>query len=198
MKKLDQVFYCDTALCVARNLIGCFLVREWGEERIIGRINEVEAYGGAMDKACHAYGGKRTARTEPLYRCGGVAYVYCIYGMYNCQNVVTGKQGEPEAVLLRGIEIEKGRDQAARNRYGKKFDELTERQRNNLSNGPGKLCRALAVDGTFNFEPLQGKRLYICEQIDNHAKAVSAIQASKRIGIEHTEEAVDFLWRFTG
>ena len=198
MKKLDPEFYRNEALSVARELIGCFLVRECDAGRIIGRINEVEAYDGVIDKACHAYDNKRTARNEPLFRSGGIIHVYLIYGMYNCLNVVTGGKDCPEAVLLRGVEVVDGLELAVCNRYGKRADELTKQQMKNLSNGPGKLCRALSVDKSFDYESLQGDRLYICEQIGNHAKQVHAIEANKRIGIDYAEEAVDFLWRFTG
>ena len=198
MKKLDPEFYRDSVLSVAQKLVGCFLVRACDGGRIIGRINEVEAYDGAMDKACHAYGNKRTARNEPLFRGGGIAHVYFIYGMYNCLNVVTGAKDHPEAVLLRGVEIVEGLERAARNRYGRSAGELTRQQMKNLANGPGKLCRAMAVDRTFDYESLQGDRLYICERIGGWARMVSAVESSKRIGIDYAEEAADFLWRFTG
>lgn len=198
MKKLDQKFYQKDVLHVAKELIGCFLVREFDGKRIIGRINEVEAYDGDIDKACHAYGDKRTKRNEPLFCEGGIAHVYFIYGMYNCLNVVTGKKDSASAVLLRGVEILEGLDLAISNRYGKRIDEITKAQQRNLSNGPGKLCRALDIDRTFDFESLLGDRLYICKEIGLHKKNVNQIEASKRIGIDYAEEAIDFLWRFTG
>ena len=197
MKKLGLDFYSQAPLAVAQQLIGCYLVREQEEGQIIGRINEVEAYDSAIDKASHAYGGKRTVRNETLFQAGGIAHVYFIYGMHNCLNVVTGQADDATAVLVRGIEIVQGIELAARNRYAKPLAELTKPQVKNLSNGPGKLCRALAVDRTFDYEPLLGDRLYICEQIDAHKKQVEKIIASKRIGIDYAEEAVDFLWRFT-
>lgn len=198
MKKLDRKFYKKDVLHVAKELVGCFLVREYNSKRIIGRINEVEAYDGDIDKACHAYGNKRTKRTNTLFGEGGIAYVYFIYGMYNCLNVVTGKKDSAAAVLLRGVEIIEGEDLASCNRYGEPLDELTKAQRRNLSNGPGKLCRALHIDRTFDCESLLGDQLYICKEIDTHKKAVTKIEASMRIGIDYAEEAVDFLWRFTG
>lgn len=154
MKKLDKVFYLDNVLSVAQKLIGCFLVRESNKGRIIGRINEVEVYDGSLDKACHAYGNKRTRRNEPLFSSGGIAHVYCIYGMYYCLNVVTGKEDNPEAVLIRGIEILEGQELAAFNRYRKSMEELGGPAKKNISNGPGKLCMALAIDGTFDYESL--------------------------------------------
>lgn len=197
MKKLAPEFYRDNVLSVAQKLIGCFLIRDCGAGRIIGRINEVEAYDGAIDKACHAYNNKRTARNEPLFRGGGIAHVYFIYGMYNCLNIVTGVENCPEAVLLRGVDVVDNLELAVHNRYGRSMDEVTKQQMKNLSNGPGKLCRALAVDRTFDYESLQSDRLYICEQIGAHARKVQTIVASRRIGIDYAEEAIDFLWRFT-
>lgn len=198
MKKLALDFYSADVITVAKRLIGCYLVRELEEGTIIGRINEVEAYDGAIDKACHAYGGKRTVRNEPLFRAGGIAHVYFVYGMHNCLNVVSGVMDEPAAVLLRGIDIVQGADLAAFNRYGKRMEELTKAQIKNLSNGPGKLCSALSVDRTFDYEPLSGSRLYICGQIRDFQKLPVTVTASKRIGIDYAEETVDFLWRFTG
>ncbi|MEX3018055.1 DNA-3-methyladenine glycosylase [Kluyvera sp. STS39-E] len=198
MKKLDLHFYAADAVTVAQQLIGCYLVRDSDAGRIIGRINEVEAYISTIDKASHAWGNKRTVRNEPMFRTGGIAHVYFIYGMYNCLNVVTGPDGDASAVLIRGVEIVSGTDIAAQNRHDKDFADLSRAQQKNLSNGPGKLCRALNIDRTFDFHPLTGEELYICEAIETFDKTVTEIAASKRIGIDYAEEAVDFLWRFTG
>jgi DNA-3-methyladenine glycosylase (3mg) len=198
VKKLDLSFYATDAVTVAQQLIGCYLVRDCEAGRIIGRINEVEAYISAVDKASHAWGNKRTVRNEPMFRTGGIAHVYFIYGMHNCLNVVTGPEDEASAVLVRGVEIVSGKDIAAQNRHGKDFADLTRAQQKNLSNGPGKLCRALDIDRSFDFHPLTGEKLYICETIETFDKTVTEIVASKRIGIDYAEEAVDFLWRFTG
>lgn len=183
MKKLGLDFYSQAPLAVAQQLIGCYLVREQEEGQIIGRINEVEAYDSAIDKASHAYGGKRTIRNEPLFQAGGIAHVYFIYGMHNCLNVVTGQADDATAVLVRGIEIVQGIELAARNRYAKPLAELTKPQVKNLSNGPGKLCRALAVDRTFDYEPLLGDRLYICEQIDAHKSRWRKLSRASGLGL---------------
>ncbi len=198
MKKLEKDFYLDEVTAVARKLVGCFLVRQTEGGRIIGRINEVEAYDGRLDKACHAYGHKRTKRNEPLFQKGGLAHVYLIYGRYYCLNVVTGNAGEPAAVLIRGAEILEGRELAAGNRYRQSWAELTDRQMKHLADGPGKLCLAMAVDKSFDFEPLDGRRLYVCREIGRFTRSVAGLKAHRRIGIEYAEEARDFLWRFTG
>ena len=102
-QKLDEDFYKRDVLIVASELIGKLLVRKYNETEIIrSRINEVEAYRGQEDLACHASSG-RTPRTEIMYHAGGLIYVYLIYGMYWLLNVVTGLADEPQAVLIRGL-----------------------------------------------------------------------------------------------
>ena len=145
LQPLPRSFYDRDTLAVARDLLGQYLVRETGRGRLVCRITETEAYIGRMDKACHAYQYKRTARTETLFARPGTAYLYLIYGMYHCLNFVTEAEGEPCAVLIRGaVPVENG-DIIAENRFGRKEKELTAAQRRNFLNGPGKLCRGLAL-----------------------------------------------------
>ena len=109
MQPLPRSFYDRDTLAVARDLLGQYLVRETGRGRLVCRITETEAYIGRMDKACHAYQYKRTARTETLFARPGTAYLYLIYGMYHCLNFVTEAEGEPCAVLIRGaVPVENG------------------------------------------------------------------------------------------
>ena len=145
MRPLPRSFYDRDTLTVARDLLGQYLVRETGQGRLVCRITETEAYIGRMDKACHAYQYKRTARTETLFARPGTAYLYLIYGMYHCLNVVTEAEGEPCAVLIRGAVPVENKDIIAENRFGRKEKELTAAQRRNFLNGPGKLCRGLAL-----------------------------------------------------
>ncbi|MDR1116668.1 MAG: DNA-3-methyladenine glycosylase [Oscillospiraceae bacterium] len=194
--KLAEEFYLQDTLTVARDLIGCYLVRRDKNGTVVGRITETEAYIGAVDKACHAYPNKLTPRTAPLFAAGGIAYVYLVYGMYHCLNVVTEREGAPCAVLIRGADVVYGEELAARSRYGRDLRELSARQLQNMSNGPGKLCRALAVDLGFNRESLLGGRLFIADSYNGSNKYVRQITAGKRIGIDYAEEARDFLWRF--
>ena len=129
MQPLPRSFYDRDTLAVARDLLGQYLVRETGRGRLVCRITETEAYIGRMDKACHAYQYKRTARTETLFARPGTAYLYLIYGMYHCLNFVTEAEGEPCAVLIRGaVPVENG-DIIAENRFGRKEKELTAAQR---------------------------------------------------------------------
>lgn len=195
---LPPEFFRRDTLNVAHDIIGCYLVRQRGETRIIGRINEVEAYLGVGDKASHAYGERRTKRTAPLYEEGGIAYIHLIYGMYHCFNIVTEGKGVPQSVLLRGVEITEGFDAAAENRYGKPYQALTKPELKNLSNGPGKLCRALAIDNELNWESMQGNQLFVCSEIDSFRKHAGHIKRTKRIGVDYAEEAKDFPYRFTG
>lgn len=114
---LPPAFYRLTALEAAPRLLGQTLVRRTEEGDIRCRIVETESYGGIHDKGSHAYGGRRTARTDIMFGPGGTAYVYLIYGMYNCLNVVTGTEGDPQAVLIRAVEPLSPADEAAMRRY---------------------------------------------------------------------------------
>lgn len=194
MKKLSREFFDRDTLPVARELLGKHLVRRLPDGRLVTcRITETEAYIGRMDKACHAYGYKRTARTETLFARPGTAYIYLIYGMYHCLNFVTEAEGEPAAVLIRGAQPVECGDIIAKNRFGRKMEELTAYQRKNLLNGPGKLCKALALTRAENGLDLTGEELYL---LDAPALDERDIQTGRRIGIDYAQEAVEFPWRF--
>lgn len=193
METLPRTFYDRDTLEVARDLLGKYLVRRVDGAELVVRITETEAYIGAVDKACHAYGGRRTARTETLYAKPGTAYVYLIYGMYHCLNFVTEPEGTAAAVLLRGVEAVSGADLMAFNRFGRAYDRLTADQRKNFLNGPGKVCRALALTRTHNgLDLTAGGELFLCAG----EAPTGEIHVGKRIGIDYAEEAVDFPWRF--
>lgn len=193
MQPLPRSFYDRDTLAVARDLLGQYLVRETGRGRLVCRITETEAYIGRMDKACHAYQYKRTARTETLCARPGTAYLYLIYGMYHCLNFVTEAEGEPCAVLIRGaVPVENG-DIIAENRFGRKEKELTAAQRRNFLNGPGKLCRGLALTRAENGLDLLEPPLYVCP---GPGPAPERIRTGPRIGIDYAQEAAEFPWRF--
>ena len=192
MEKLAREFFARDTLTVARELLGCQLVRVLDGKTLVCRITETEAYIGRCDKACHAYGYKRTARTETLFARPGTAYVYLIYGMYNCLNFVTEAEGEPAAVLIRGLEAVDGSETMKALRYPKQTSPLTAYQKKNFLNGPGKLCKALSVDRSLNGLDLTGNTLYVVRS----GPAPSQIHSGPRIGIDYAEEAVDFPWRF--
>ncbi|MTI46928.1 DNA-3-methyladenine glycosylase [Sporosalibacterium faouarense] len=190
--KLTRDFYNQETLIVAKELLGKTLVHYVGGNKISGRIIEVEAYKGLKDKAAHSYGGKITKRVETMYGPSGYAYVYLIYGMYNCMNVVTREEGIPEAILIRGIEPLEGLDCMSLNRFNKNFTSLTKSESIRLTNGPGKLSIAFSINRSNNGQDLCGENLYI---EDSNYKPKNII-ASKRIGIDYAKEAKDYLWRF--
>ena len=200
MIPLGMDFFARNTLDVARDLLGQYLVRCDGDEMIVCRITETEAYIGSIDKACHAYGGRRTARTETLYASPGTSYVYLIYGMYCCLNFVTEAEGTAAAVLIRGCEPVYNRDAVSQRRFGTDYAATTSYQRKNFMNGPGKLCKGLSIDRSFNNLPCGSSALYTTSEIPELGLSARAadlpIQTGKRIGIDYAEEAIDFPWRF--
>lgn len=200
MARLTEKFFLQDTVRAAQNLLGCYLVRVTDGETMVCRITETEAYIGAVDKACHAYGGKRTPRTETLYAAPGTAYVYLIYGMYSCLNFVTGPAGEASAVLVRGCMPVYHVDAVARRRFGVNAAEMSPYQRKNFMNGPGKLCKGLAIDRSLNALPLGSEQLYPADEVpelDLPPRPENlTFHTGKRIGIDYAEEAIDFLWRF--
>ena len=190
---INKEFYNRSAVDVAKDLLGKVLVREVDGKILKGKIVETEAYIDESDKACHAYNGRRTKRTEPLYWEGGLSYIYFIYGLYHCLNVVTREENVAEAVLIRALEPLNEFDYISQIRYKKDFNELTKTQIKNLANGPSKLCLAYLIDKNLNEDKLYEKgELYI----EEHESEDFEIVETKRIGIDYSEEAKDFLWRF--
>jgi len=190
--KLNREFYNRDTITVAKDLLGKILVHNYKGNIIKGKIVETEAYLGVKDKAAHSYGGKKTKRVEVMYGPPGVAYVYFIYGMYYCFNIVTQKEGIPEAVLIRAVEPVENIDLMAINRFKKPYEELTKYQKKNLTNGPGKLCMALNIGREQNGLDLCGDTLYL----EEGQKQYFNIVATTRIGIDYAEEAKDFPYRF--
>lgn len=192
MKKLDRDFYLRDTLVVAKELLGKELVHESGSCRTVGRIVETEAYTGPEDKGSHSYGGRRTNRNEVMYSQGGTAYVYLIYGMYHCFNVVTEEAGMPAAVLVRAVEPAEGLELMSRARYNTDYTVLSRSHKTGLCNGPGKLCIAMNIGRAENGLDLCGNQLYIrdarCEPF--------RIKSSPRINIDYAEEYRDKPWRF--
>ena len=190
--KLDRDFYRRDPLTLARELLGKILVHNVDGRELRGMIVETEAYLGVVDKAAHSYGGRRTKRVETMYGQPGIAYIYIIYGMYNCFNIVAREVGIPEAVLVRAIEPLGELEQMSLNRFNKPYKELTKTQKKSLTNGPGKLCDAMLIDRKLDGEDLCGERLYVEEGTEKNISIVT----SKRIGIDYAEEAKDFPYRF--
>lgn len=185
--KLPREFYTrPNVLKVARDLLGKLLVVPASDgTRVSGIIVEAEAYRGPQDRASHAYGGRRTQRTETMYQTGGAAYIFFVYGMYNQFNVVTNVEDIPHAILVRALEPVEGIELMKLRRAGQ-----SER---NLTNGPGKLCIALGIDRSFDRADLLGKKVWLEE---GEKVAGSRIACGPRIGIDYAEEWVDKPWRF--
>ncbi|MBQ8650647.1 MAG: DNA-3-methyladenine glycosylase [Flavobacteriales bacterium] len=189
---LPRSFYsgCD-ALQLAPLLLGKII--HIPSRGITARIVEVEAYMGHDDKACHASEGRRTPRTEVMFSEGGVYYVYLIYGMYHCLNVVSGEKDSGEAVLIRSVEIIDGRNEASMLRYGKDLSSLTISQKKNLSNGPGKMCQALGIDRSLNGANCHEGDIIICDAplVDDRC-----IKTSPRIGVDYAGSDAMLPYRF--
>ena len=186
--KLRRDFYtrADT-LGVARELLGKRLVvPAAGGARVSGRIVETEAYLGVEDRAAHSYGGRRTRRTETMYAVGGTAYVFFVYGMHHQFNVVTGPRGLPHAVLVRAVEPEEGVEMMRGRRPVRKERELT--------SGPGKLCRALGLDLTYDGADLTGGRVWLEET--GVEFGTDEIANGTRIGVAYAGEDALRPWRF--
>lgn len=168
---LSQEYFARPTLKVARDLIGKYLVRQSGTEVLAGRIIEVEAYVGPRDRACHASKG-RTARTEVMFGPAGVAYVYLIYGMYHCLNVVTEDVEYPAAVLLRAVEVGGG-----------------------LIDGPGRLTRLFSIDRSLNrWDLTKGEALWF----EDRAEVIrrTSIKTFPRIGVDYAGTWAHKPWRF--
>ncbi|MBE6061602.1 MAG: DNA-3-methyladenine glycosylase [Clostridium sulfidigenes] len=191
-ENLSLDFFRRDARKVAEDLLGKIIVRNYMGYKLTGRIVETEAYVGKIDKASHAYNYKKTTRTEPLFKSAGIAYVYKIYGMYNCMNIVTGCEGDPQGVLIRAIEPIEGIEVMSENRFNKPFTKLKPREILNLTSGPGKLCIALNIDKSLNTHSILSDELSLYADDFKDFKIVY----SKRIGIDYAEEAKDFLWRY--
>ncbi|HSB78019.1 MAG TPA: DNA-3-methyladenine glycosylase [Candidatus Methylomirabilis sp.] len=185
---LPREFYTRTnVLTIARQLLGRLLVVPAPDgTRVSGIIVETEAYHGPQDRASHAYGGRRTNRTETMYQIGGTAYVYFVYGMYHQFNVVTNVKDVPHAVLVRALQPVEGIALMRGRRHGQPDA--------NLTNGPGKLCIALGIDRALDRADLLGDRVWI--ERGGRRMASSAIAAGPRVGIDYAEDWADKPWRF--
>jgi DNA-3-methyladenine glycosylase len=185
--KLPRDFYTRAdVLEVARDLLGKKLVvPNRNGARVSGIIVETEAYRGPEDRASHAFGGRRTQRTETMYGLGGTAYVYFVYGMYNQFNVVTNVEDTPHAVLVRAVEPVEGLDVIRRRRPGRSEYEWT--------SGPGRLCIALGIDRRLDKADLLGERVWIEEGVSISPRQIAR---GPRIGIDYAEKWITKPWRF--
>ncbi|OOM82095.1 putative 3-methyladenine DNA glycosylase [Clostridium puniceum] len=190
---LNKEFYKKGALILAKELLGKVVVRTVDNVTLKAKIVETEAYIGEIDKASHAYNGRRTERTEPLFKEGGIAYVYFIYGKYYCFNVISGAEDKGEGVLIRALEPLNEFDYLAQKRFNQNYDELAESKKKAITNGPSKLCMAFSINKSENYMKLYEKGEFY---IESGEEENFEIIDTTRIGIDYAEEAIDFPWRF--
>ena len=181
---LARDFYTRPADALAPDLLGRLLFREVGGRLLAGRIVEVEAYLGEEDAASHAFRGP-TRRNRSMFGPPGHAYVYLIYGVHYCLNIVSGPPGKGEAVLIRALEPAAGIEMMRSNRGGQPLE--------NLTNGPGKVCQALGIDGG-----LDGHDLCVGQQLWLEAGKApeETICAGPRVGVRGDDRALKRPWRF--
>lgn len=180
MKRIPRSFFKRNTLIVAQDLLGKYLVRNCNNRKLIGKIVETEAYMDSNDPACHASKGK-TPRNEIMFKEAGYLYIYLIYGMYYCLNIVTEEEGKPCAVLIRALEPIAGISQMMENRKIQKIKDLT--------NGPGKFCQALNINKGHNGIDISGDEIYLTEGKTEEFEIVKAPRIGIKVGVEN-------LWRF--
>ncbi|WP_217606239.1 DNA-3-methyladenine glycosylase [Chitinophaga sp. GbtcB8] len=188
MKKLGYDFYNrEDVLTIAQELLGKVLVTKFNGAITSGRIVETEAYQGVTDRASHAYGGRRTNRTEIMFGKAGTAYVYLCYGIHHLFNVVTNKENTPHAILIRAIAPLNGIPHMLA-RTGRTKADYT------LGKGPGNVSKALGINTQHTGTSLTGKELYIAD--DDFIVSPSAIGITKRIGVDYAGEDALLPYRF--
>ena len=189
MRKLNVDFYQrKNVVVIAKELLGKILVTKWNGIETSGRIVEVEAYNGVIDKASHASGGRRTKRNEVMYGKGGVAYVYLCYGIHHLFNVVTNEQETPHAILVRALEPMKGIDIMLKRTNKSKLDQT-------LTRGPGNVSKALGISfKEHSGLSLLSKELFIAE--DDFVLNKKDLAASPRIGVDYAGADASLPYRF--
>ncbi len=177
----------DDVVRISRDLLGKVLCTRVHGKLTKAIITETEAYAGVTDKASHAYGDRRTKRTEPMYGPGGTAYVYLCYGIHHLFNVVTNEEGVPHAVLIRAGNPVSGLETMLRRRNREKADKK-------LMPGPGTVAQALAITTDMTGTDLRGKKIWI----EDHGIVIqeSEISAGPRVGVDYAEEDAARLYRF--
>lgn len=185
-------FFLQPTEYLAKSLLGTVLLHDTAEGRTAGRIVEVEMYQGPKDRAAHSFGGRITDRTRVMYEEAGRAYVYFIYGMHHCLNVVSGPVGCPEAILIRALEPLDGLDLMAQRRGLAGL--RTPRQVCHLTNGPGKLAQAMAITKAQYGQRLDVPPLRLYHDLD--PLPAEKLAAGPRINVGYAQEAAHYPWRF--
>ncbi len=187
---LDRSFYANETLEVAKNLLGKIVIHETKTSLVSGYIVETEAYNGVNDPACHSFNHRKTKKNEMMYSIGGTAYVYQIYGIHYCFNVVTKTENDPEAVLIRAIKPIQGIEAMVERR---KIHIHQTKDFIKLSNGPGKLCQAMGINKTHNGADLCAGSLCVAQSdlVENFE-----IHQTSRVNVDYAGEAKNYPWRF--
>lgn len=189
---LAPEFFCQPTDVLAYALLGQHVVHVTASGISAGRIVELEMYRGPDDRGAHTFGGRRTPRTAAMFGPPGHAYIYFIYGMYYCLNVVTAPSGIPEAILLRALEPVTGIELMAARR-GLAVGEPGSPAYRNLANGPGKLTQALGIGQSLYGVPLWRPPLYLAKGVP---VPTAQVARGPRINIPYAQEARDYPWRF--
>lgn len=192
MNKLQKDFFLQDAIVVARELLGKILVIKHNEKYFLSLINETEAYGGDDDDASHANKGK-TPRNQIMFEEGGYSYIYLIYGIYSCFNIVCGLKNDPQAVLIRSLIPLNNHQEISQARFGLDYLQLSNKQKNNLLSGPGKICHGLKLTRKDNGKSILGDEIFI---IETKKKVCYQLQISKRINIDYAIISRDFPYRY--
>lgn len=187
--KLPRSFYeGDDVVKISQKLLGKVLCTHIDGQHTSGMIVETEAYNGRTDRACHAFGGVRTKRTETMYGPGGRAYIYLCYGIHHLFNVVTNRKDFADAILIRAVKPVKGIEiMKERRGPSKKEKEIT--------NGPGKLSQALGITTELDNTDLAGNTIWIEDR--NTEVSQEMIEIDTRVGVEYAGEDAKRLWRFS-
>ncbi|MDZ7691370.1 MAG: DNA-3-methyladenine glycosylase [Balneolaceae bacterium] len=190
-QKLGDDFYTrDDVVLIARDLIGRVLCTQFeGQPLTSGLIVETEAYSGRNDKACHANNGRKTERTEIMYHRGGVAYVYLCYGIHHLFNVVTNREGQADAVLIRAIKPLEGTESMVERRNAESL-------KPEVTAGPGRLTQALGITTDHYGTDLTGDLIWI-ENRDDQPTGDIELVTSPRVGVEYAGDHAKRNWRFT-
>ena len=187
MKLTEEFYRNEDVVALARHLLGKKLVTRIDGLETAGIINETEAYAGESDRASHAFGGRRTARTEVMYATGGTAYVYLCYGIHSLFNVVTNVAGIPHAVLIRSIVPVQGIDVMEKRRG-------MSAERKGFASGPGILTKALGIHHSHTGMSLMGETIWLEENGINIPASI--IKAGPRIGVEYAGKDALLPYRF--
>ena len=180
-RRPSHSFFRRDPVTVARELLGHRFVSGVGGTRTAGIIIETEAYLGIPDKAAHTYGGRRTRRNRTMWGGAGQAYVYFVYGMHHCANIVAGETGDPVAVLIRALEPDTGIDTMFERRHAA-------RRATELCSGPAKLCVALGIDLGLDGEDLTSSDRLFVESPSRRPPRTATIVTAPRVGISYAEE----------